>query len=153
MNKEKLNISQKEDILAARKASLERINNSEKYDYLNDTVAFHWKKLYLTEPLTVAIRQFNPTIFLLNEPENVSFDNKIWGLNDVKNILSFDDIEKIEENINDEDFEKWIKADIIDGLGMIKNQLTSEKVVICYSEGKSDFSKQWLEIFKSFLSK
>lgn len=106
----------------------------------------HRHKMRFTETLSSLIDQYNPTLFIFDFSDYEM--DKIWSEDEVNAIISFDDLEMI----NDEElFEVWLSEDVTCGLGMISGKLKKEQL-ICYWEGKSEKASLWREIFESKLT-
>lgn len=138
-------LTQENALLKARQESLTRIHQKASGSY-EGIKAIHKDTLKFTEALEAAMDQYNPTLFIFDFSDHKM--DKIWNEKDVDAIISFDDLEAV----NDQElFEVWLSEDVKCGLGMIPNGLNKNQL-ICYWEGKSKDATQWREMFESKLT-
>lgn len=138
-------LKQENTLLKARKESLTRFHEKAAGSY-EGIKTVHRDHLNVTQALSLVMDQYNPTLFILDFSARSL--TKIWNEKEVNAIISFDDI----ETVDDQDlFDVWLSEDVTCGLGMIPNGLNKDQL-ICYWEGKSEAAYLWREMFESKLN-
>ena len=151
MKREKI-VNREELLLNARKATLERIRHDISFEYYNDILAFHAKTLNLSPAFKSSVLLQNPIIVFLKNNYNESFEHIEWQEKDIFSIISFDDLSNFNEPEDEAYFDLWINGDIENAFKMIDEEHVS-KTILCYFEGKSQFSNRWLFHFRNLLNK
>ena len=148
--KNQLIIDKEAAIIAARKATLERIRHELTFEYYEDTLAFHAKVLNFHPELKKSIQHEHPVLIFLANNYSDSVEHITWEPKDVESLIAFDSPSNY--SLDQETFEVWMKEDIECGLGLI-NRTFVKNLIICYSEGNGEHASLWLDTFRTFLTK
>lgn len=144
------NKSIEELIRSARSESTEEFKSRFKQKWFEGLPAFRWSELQLTQDLKATIYTENPTVWLLHLPTDEVFNDKVWDVEDVSKILSFDYLERGHDDLNDEDlFSLWLEQNISTGIGMLN--FPKEDCVIVYTGGTGPYAKDWIAHFENEL--
>lgn len=146
------NKSIEELIRSARSETTTEFKDRFKQKWYKGLPAFRWSELQLTQDLKATIYTENPTVWLLHLPSNEIFDDKVWDIQDVSKILSFDYLEKGHDAMKDEElFNLWLAENINTGIGMLN--FPREDCVIVYTGGTGPYAREWITHFENKLTK
>lgn len=144
------NKSIEELIRSARIETTKDFKNRFKQKWFQGLPAFRWSELQMTQDLKATIYTENPTVWMLHLPADERFDDKIWDIEDVRKILSFDYLENDHDAASDDElFNMWLSENIATGVGMLN--FPKEECVIAYTGGTGPFAKEWLIHFENKL--
>jgi hypothetical protein len=118
--------------------------------WYDTTPCFHWRELNLSSELKELVLSENPSIWLFNYNENeLDLDDKHWAKNELHKVLVFDWINDGIASLNENEQSSWLKNNIATAMQMF--DIDQEDFILCYSEGKASFSKEWRIHFENRL--
>ena len=146
------NKSIEELIRSARVETTDSFKERFKQKWFDGLPAFRWSELQMTQDLKATIYTENPSVWLLHLPSNELFDDKHWGIEDVRKILSFDYLENNHDAAADEElFNLWLVENIATGIGMLN--FPKDECVIAYTGGTGPYAKEWITHFENKLDR
>src|SRR5690554_1155897 len=139
-----------EDLIRnARSSAVEDFKKRFKQKWYNDFPCFHWKELELSEALKSLVLTKEPSIWLLSYDTSKKLEDIEWRKEDVSGVLFFDWLSKELPGIQEENKANWFQYNISQGLEMLN--YGSRDLILCYSEGKEAFAKEWKAQFEKHL--
>lgn len=146
------NKSIEELIRSARTATTDEFKERFKQKWFEGLPAFRWTELQMSQDLKATIYTENPTVWLLHLGADEQFDDKLWDIEDVRKILSFDYLENNHDAASDEElFNLWLTENISTGIGLLN--FPKDECVIAYTGGTGPYAKDWLRHFENKLDR
>lgn len=146
------NKSIEELIRSARTATTDEFKERFKQKWFEGLPAFRWSELQMSQDLKATVYTENPTVWLLHLGADERFDDKMWDIEDVRKILSFDYLENDHDALEDDDlFDLWLSENISTGIGMLN--FPKDECVIAYTGGTGPYAQEWIRHFENKLDR